>query len=207
MTLTPFITREGLIHLEQVPSSSLSAEALGETLAKINRFTGRTAEPFSVAAHSVLVSRLCAHKEEQVWGLLHDAHETFLGDITTPAVSYIGSQSRPVGSQVVSNCIYVSKGMLDRQIQSAWAIDLPNTDFEEVQHFDRIAFDAEMFVFFGVKPRADPTDDIDRAVDILRGLPNSSNWQAAATLWISEAERLAHLGVCKLPHRLAKKVA
>lgn len=199
MTCTPLITREGLIHLEDLPQSALQAETLGDTLAKINRFAGRTAEPWSVAAHSVLVSRLCPHKEEQAWALLHDAHEAFIGDIIAPAVAFIANQSRPVAGQIIENSVQSAKSHLDRQIRAAWRIAPEDVDLEQVAYYDRIALDAEMIALFREPSRAPYNDDIDRAIDIMRGLPNSANWQASRTLWISEAERLAHLGACKLP--------
>jgi len=36
MTITPLMTRNGLIHLENLPETALTAEALGDTLAKNN---------------------------------------------------------------------------------------------------------------------------------------------------------------------------
>lgn len=199
MTATPLMTRDGPIHLEDLPETVLTATALGDTLAKINRYAGRTAEPWSVAAHSVLVSRLCPHKEEQAWGLLHDAHEAFIGDIISPAVAFIANQSRPVAGTVVENCVAQAKAALDRQIRRAWGIDPKDVDLEEVAHYDRITFEAEMFFFFGDVPDV-WCHDHDRALDHLRGLPDTGNWQAGMTLWVSEAERLAHLGACRLPN-------
>jgi 5'-deoxynucleotidase YfbR-like HD superfamily hydrolase len=54
-------------------------------LSRIPRFLGHTHACFpaySVAQHSVLVSRLCPNFP--LAGLLHDVHETYVGDITTP---------------------------------------------------------------------------------------------------------------------------
>ena len=58
-------------------------------LALINRFCGATMVPYSVAQHSLVVVRILeqmdAHPRTCLWGLLHDAHEAYLGDIPTPA--------------------------------------------------------------------------------------------------------------------------
>jgi hypothetical protein len=56
---------------------------IAHSLARINRWNGHTRNEFSVAQHSVMVSRLLP-KELQLFGLLHDAGEAFLGDIITP---------------------------------------------------------------------------------------------------------------------------
>lgn len=55
-------------------------EDIAHALALINRFCGHTAAPISVAQHSVYVSRLCNGHALQ--GLLHDASEAYLGDVT-----------------------------------------------------------------------------------------------------------------------------
>lgn len=45
------------------------------------RFNGHCKEMYSVADHSLHVSQRCKHK---LWGLLHDAAETYISDIVTP---------------------------------------------------------------------------------------------------------------------------
>lgn len=64
-------------------------------LAQINRFTGHALRPYSVAEHSLLVVdvaervlRLDAHG--LLAALLHDAHEAYTGDQSTPAKQAIG---------------------------------------------------------------------------------------------------------------------
>lgn len=59
----------------------LCIEDIAHGLACCNRFAGQTREPLSVAQHSVYVSLLCG-PEHALQGLLHDASESFLGDMT-----------------------------------------------------------------------------------------------------------------------------
>lgn len=199
MKPTPLMTIDGMIHLEALPTASMTASALGDTLAKNNRYAGRTPEPWSVAAHSVLVSRLCTETQEKGWGLLHDAHEAFIGDIISPAVDFIASQSMPIAGTVVQNCVEQAKAALDFQIQIAWDIEFRDVDFTEIKRLDHVARDAEMFVFFGADPASRDGSDFDRAVEILRGLAGTSHWKSAKRLWILEAEKLARFGALKLP--------
>lgn len=56
---------------------------IAESLAKICRFGGHARHHYSVAQHSVLVADLLP-PALRAYGLLHDAHEAFLGDVTRP---------------------------------------------------------------------------------------------------------------------------
>lgn len=61
---------------------------IAHALARIPRFNGHTLRPWSVADHSLLVLELmpedCFTPDQRLAGLLHDAHEAYLGDIATP---------------------------------------------------------------------------------------------------------------------------
>ncbi len=54
-------------------------------LSNICRYTGACKHHFSVAQHSVLVSSQVVGKGHELWGLLHDAAEAYLSDVSAPA--------------------------------------------------------------------------------------------------------------------------
>ena len=64
-------------------------------LSLINRYSGATERPYSVAQHCVLVAHSLAlakcSREIQFAGLVHDAAEAYLGDITSPVKRRLNS--------------------------------------------------------------------------------------------------------------------
>lgn len=75
-------------------AAMVKIEDIAHHLARINRFTGATREPYSVAQHSVLVARVIEREfpgtDLPIGGLLHDSHEAYIGDISTPLKDLLG---------------------------------------------------------------------------------------------------------------------
>jgi len=72
-----------LVDLSEFTTDDVRLPDIAHALSQINRFTGHTTYPISVAEHSVMVSRLVP-PEHALWGLLHDASEAYLGDVARP---------------------------------------------------------------------------------------------------------------------------
>lgn len=67
---------------------------IAKALSCINRFCGHTSRPYSVAEHSLLVCDILRDQGYsclvQMAGLLHDAHEAYIGDVSSPVKWELG---------------------------------------------------------------------------------------------------------------------
>lgn len=195
--MIPCWTRRGLIDLADLKSEDLTAEELGEAMSKINRFGGRTPEPWSVAAHSVLVELLCP-PDLKPWALLHDAHKVFLGDLTDPAVELL---CRSGTRTAVENAIGNAEGAIDRRIAAAWGVAVRSMS-GTLRAVDQIVFLAEAWTFLGAKPGALPPADadlLDRAMSCLADMSIFDDWRTARDCWLARVEFLSKAGAVSPP--------
>ena len=90
------VTADGReVSLQYPQAIDFEIEHIAHALAQINRFTGHAARPYSVAEHSLLVLDIAErHMGLDAHGLMvalmHDAHEAYTQDLSTPAKREVG---------------------------------------------------------------------------------------------------------------------
>ena len=97
---------------------------IAHALGNLCRFNGHSCMFFSVAEHSLLVADV-VEPELRVYGLLHDAHEAWTGDISTPMKLLLSPELE---------CIQES---IDRVIHEACGLAWPLSD--EMQMYVAVA--------------------------------------------------------------------
>lgn len=117
---------------------------IAHSLAQINRFTGHASRPYSVAEHSLLVADLArmagASHSVQLAALLHDAHEAYTGDVSSPVKWRIGepwrtfehSQEVPVQNALRIRCAAHS----GRARITQWDLEALATERRDLLLFD-----------------------------------------------------------------------
>ncbi len=78
------------VNFETGRISKVDIRDIAHSLSMQVRFMGHVANRYSVAYHSCLVSHYMPNREDALWGLLHDAVETYTGDISRPMRALMG---------------------------------------------------------------------------------------------------------------------
>lgn len=202
MIAVPFATTRGIIDLAHLKPGDIVVEDIASSLSRLVRFTGRTTSPWSVAAHSLFVAELC-QADARPWALLHDAHEMFLGDITTPAVHLICHSAGQTAGNIISSAIGLARNHLDRAVLNAFGMETPSAKVRnEVERADELALWAELVVLMGVPeahaPR--PMSRLEEAVALLhRIIPQVSDPEEARTQMLRGLEVLTTFGARIVP--------
>jgi len=88
-------TRSGGVDLLDFTREDVNFDDIAHALGNQCRFNGHTMDFYSVAQHCVRVADLLDRRgyplELQLFGLLHDAGEAYLGDITVPVQRAVGA--------------------------------------------------------------------------------------------------------------------
>jgi hypothetical protein len=123
------LTRYGnSVSLINPKPEDINFREIADTLAHIYRWTGAAKYDISVAWHTLLCHDICVYNDDIdliPHMLLHDAHEAFIGDISTPV-------ARAIGGDALKNM----KLRFDKVIYEAAGI----SEFSRVANEKRIKF-------------------------------------------------------------------
>ena len=96
--MTWMLTHTGsVVDLRFIERNSISALDIAHSLSLLNRFTGHTTRPYSVAEHCLLVVEILEReaavhdRQTLLAALLHDAHEAYTIDLSSPMTELLGS--------------------------------------------------------------------------------------------------------------------
>lgn len=128
----------------------VAIEDIAHHLALINRFTGATREPYSVAQHSVLCS-LIVPAELRLTALMHDAAEAYVTDVSRP----LKVAMRDLAIYYDPDPVHVYDEIAERveaAIGTKFGLDLVNLD-PAVKHADLVMLATERVHFHSSSPR------------------------------------------------------
>lgn len=96
--MTWMLTATGAqVDLRWMNAGSVSLLDVAHHLSQLNRFTGACRRPYSVAEHSLLVVEILEREmairspSALMAGLMHDAHEAYTQDLSTPMKQLVGT--------------------------------------------------------------------------------------------------------------------
>lgn len=122
------------------------------------RYNGHVDYFYSVAQHSIIVSQQFEDKDLQLWGLLHDASEAYLGDVVAP-LKYSGEYDFYLEAEENLMNVICDKFGLDReQPEEVDFVDkkLRNNEMRDLKSYMPVAHNDETmsleFFDFIVKP-------------------------------------------------------
>lgn len=156
MEMTPIMTTASRRHVNPLAlqPEDILIEDIAHHLSQINRFNGALRNPMSVAQHSIGVRRMLAavgcKPIVQLQGLLHDAPEAYLGDVTKwlkAAPEMKSFREAETRAWVTIARVYKLDIVLDSRVEAADAlivryeahlndIELPNPAYGPLKDFE-----------------------------------------------------------------------
>jgi hypothetical protein len=109
-------------------------------LSNLCRFNGHCRSFYSVAQHSVLVSRI-VNDSQALPGLLHDASESYTGDLVSPLKRNLPPEFKSIEKEI------------ERIIFEHFGIEINGIDYQEIKRADKVVLVTEMRDVMGKPPK------------------------------------------------------
>lgn len=126
----------------------VSIEDIAHALSLICRFTGHCGKFYSVAEHSVLVSRYCQWPTE---GLMHDAAEAYVGDVSNPLKRLLSHVATHTHSSLASDLYYIEE-RVHHTISARFLLDYGGK-WSHIKDVDIRACKTEALALLGPSPQ------------------------------------------------------
>jgi hypothetical protein len=141
--MTKILTYSGVVFDLIAPKAAdIRMDDIVVPFARIGRFNDHLAERVTLLQHSLLVADLVGYKARP-YALLHDAHEAYIGDITTPVVQALDTANYGTASAVAA-----LKYRIDCATYVAFGLSYPSDDIlDEIKGADRMALSIERDCF------------------------------------------------------------
>lgn len=163
---------------------------IGWSLSRQCRFNGNTRHFYSVADHSLYVGNLLP-PEIRIYGLLHDAHEAYIGDIPSPVKDLIGKE----------RILQIERG-IDAAIFEALGLSTPSREIMDlVHHADILARRVEAYHLMPSRGSwgGDPSEI---GPGGFPPLALSTNFEDSENLWKGEVRVWRYFTVKEKPERI-----
>jgi len=130
-------------------AESVCIDDIAYALSNLCRFCGHPGPFFTVCHHSMIVSDLLSGTRLKTLGLLHDAHEAYIGEILKPTAVWLNI----LDGGRFKKALKTAKHLVDRTIFEHLKIDLPSEEEQKIIKIaDDMSFEMERDAFgFGDK--------------------------------------------------------
>lgn len=132
----------GMRYVFGVRNNIIDIRWIAHSLAQLNRYVGHAARPISVAEHSLLACEIAERDlgmrdpAALLAVLLHDAHESLVGDISTPLKQHMRSLHSTVASQIerVYSVFDMAETSAANEVRDAFHLRTAFTAYREQIH-------------------------------------------------------------------------
>ena len=185
------------IDLIEPSAADIDFTVLAQHLAKVKRYNGATPGiEYSVAQHCVIGADAAFEEtgshDLASYFLLHDGHEAFLGDDTTPkkrALAAIANRNFGVLSEDIMRSFRVLEDQFDTVIHEAAGLAWPPSPELKaaIKSYDLVMFVTEWRDL--MRGTQHPAWDEYRGIDPLRDTIGAWSWQISASAFIDRCKR------------------